>query len=204
MTGRPPVRTSRRGRPPSGESLSRADVVRAAAELADREGFTALSLAGVARVLGRHASSMYAHVGSLEELRTEVALLAATELADAVWAAVLGKVGAEALAAIAEQYLRYAASFPGRTASVAAVDPDNPEFAARMARLHEPLAAAFRSFGLDEAQAASAHRIFGATINGLVSTGGTAETDHAVELFVTALSTGAWPARPPRTGRARR
>ena len=198
-----PSRPPRRGRPPSGESLTRADVVRAAAELVDREGWSALSLAAVARVLGRHASSMYAHVGSLDELRTEIGLLAAQELADAVWAAVLGKVGGEALSAIAEEYRRYAAACPGRTASLAAVDPDQPEFAARMMRLHQPLAATFRSFGLDDEQASSAHRIFGATINGLVSTGGTAETGHAVELFVAAMATGTWPSTTP-TPKARR
>ncbi len=180
------------------------DVVRAAADLVDREGWNALSLAKVARVLGRHASSMYAHVRSLDELRTEIGRLAADELADAVWSAALGKVGAPALAAIAAEYRRYATTCPGRTASLAAVDPADPEFAARMMRLHQPLAATFRSFGLDDEQASSAHRIFGATINGLVSTGGTAETDSAVELFVAALSTGTWPARPAkrrRTGR---
>ena len=195
---------ARRGRPPVGESLSRADVVRAAAELVDREGWNALSLAKVARVLGRHASSMYAHVRSLEELRTEIGVLAAEELADAVWAAVLGKVGAPALSAIAAEYRRYATTCPGRTASLAAVDPANPEFAARMMRLHQPLAATFRSFGLDDEQAAAAHRIFGATINGLVSTGGTAETGHAVELFVTAMSTGTWPAPPAKPRRRTR
>jgi hypothetical protein len=62
-----------------------------------------------------------------------------------------------------------------------------------MARLHEPLAATFRSFGLDEPQAASAHQIFGATINGLVNTGGADELDQAVALFVVAMSTGTWP-----------
>src|SRR5581483_10611955 len=184
----------RRGRPPSGESLSRDDVIRAAADLVDREGWAALSLAGVARDLGKHATSMYAHVTGLDDLRHGIACLAAVELADRIWSATIGKVGTAALGAIAREYQTFATTHPGRTASLAAVDREEPEFAARMVRLHEPLAATFRSFGLDEDQARSAHQIFGATINGLVNTGGAEEVEHAVALFVVAMSTGDWPA----------
>jgi len=183
----------RRGRPPSGESLARDDVVRAAADLVDREGWASLSLARLARQLGRHATSLYAHVEGLDHLRKEVSLLAADELADRVWSATIGKVGAEALTAIAVEYRSYAAAHPGRTASLSAIDRDDPDFAARMKRLHEPLAATFRSFGLDDAQASSAHQIFGATINGLVNTGGADELGRAVALFVAAMSTNDWP-----------
>jgi AcrR family transcriptional regulator len=200
----------RRGRPPSGESLGRDDVVRAAADLVDREGWPALTLARLARELGRHATSMYAHVRGIDDLRTSVALLAAGELADRIWSAALGKVGADALAAIAREYRTYAVDHPGRTAALSTVDRDAAEAAAPMARLHEPLAATFRSFGLNDAQAASAHQIFGATINGLVATGGAGELDRAVALFVVAMATGAWPgesasaADPPRRDRGAR
>src|SRR4029453_4987075 len=80
-----PAPAPRRGRPPSGESLARHDVVRAAADLVDREGWPALSLAGVARELGRHATSMYAHLRGIDDLRQAIALLAVDELADGVW-----------------------------------------------------------------------------------------------------------------------
>jgi AcrR family transcriptional regulator len=186
----------RRGRPPSGESLGRDDLVRAAADLVDREGWAALTLARLARELGRHATSMYAHVRGIDDLRMGIALLAADELADRIWSAAIGKIGADALAAIALEYRSYAAAHPGRTAALSAIDRDAPEAAVPMARLHEPLAATFRSFGLNDAQAASAHQIFGATINGLVNTGGADELDRAVALFVVAMSTAAWPADP--------
>ena len=188
----------RRGRPPLGESLDRDEVVRAAADLVDREGWAALSLARLARVLGRHSTSMYAHVSGVDDLRKGVSCLAAEELADQVWSAVIGRVGAEALRAIARAYRSYATQHPGRTASLAATDRDDPDFTPRMARLHTPIAATFRSLGLDEAQCAVAHRIFGAMVNGLVNTGGTEELDHAVDLFIVAISTREWPvARDP-------
>ena len=169
-------------------------MVRAAADLADREGWSVLSLARVARELGRHATSMYAHLRGIDDLRTAIALLAVNELADRVWTAALGRVGADALGAIAREYGSYAAAHPGRTTALSGIDRSDPAAAAPLARLHEPLAVTFGSFGLDEARAAVAHQIFGATINGLVNTGGTAELDEAVALFVVALSTGAWPA----------
>ena len=183
----------RRGRPPAGESLRRGDVVGAAAELVDREGWDALTLARLARELGRHASSMYAHVAGLDGLRKEISLLAADELAERVWSATIGKVGPEALTAIAHVYREYADAHPGRTASLSAISEHDPDFAPRMARVHEPIAATFRSFGLDEADADSAHRIFGAMINGLVRTHGADELQPAVDLFVVAMSTGSWP-----------
>lgn len=195
MAGRTRV-AARRGRPPSGESLGRDEVVRAAADLVDQHGWSTLTLAGLARQLGRHATSMYAHVSGLDDLRKGISLLTAEELSDKVWSAAIGKVGPEALAAIAREYRSYAEAHPGRTASLAAIDRDDPDFATRMARLHEPLAATFRSFGLNEEQCASAHQIFGATINGLVGTGGADELDQAVALFVVALSTRSWPAGP--------
>jgi AcrR family transcriptional regulator len=171
-------------------------VVRAAADLADREGWDALSLAGVAREVGRHATSMYAHLRGIDDLRAAVALLAVGELADRVWTTTIGKVGPDALAAIAREYRSYAQEHPGRTAALSSIDTDDPDTLAPLARLHQPIAATFRSFGLDEAQAAIAHKVFGATINGLVATGGADELTQAVNLFVIAMSTGNWPIAP--------
>jgi len=196
MAGPRPARSrarTRRGRPPGAEALGRDDVVRAAADLVDREGWAALSLARVARELGRHATSMYAHLRGIDDLRAAIALRAVDELAAEVWPAALGKVGADALGAIGREYHAFATAHPGRTAALSSIDPSDPAAAEALARLHEPLAATFRSFGLDDEQAASAHRIFGATINGLVTTGGTGELDRTVALFVVALSTGTWP-----------
>jgi AcrR family transcriptional regulator len=191
----PSPTAARRGRPPKGQAIGRDEVVRAAADLVDHDGWASLTLARLARSLGLHATSMYAHVTGLDDLRKGISLLAAEEISDRVRSAAIGRVGAEALSAIAVEYRDYAARHPGRTASLSAIDRNDPDFAARMARAHEPLAAAFRSFGLDEEQSASAHQIFGATINGLVNTGGSDELQCAVNLFVVAMSVGGWPAR---------
>jgi AcrR family transcriptional regulator len=174
-------------------SVDRSAIVAAAADIVDREGWHALTLSDVARALGRHPSSMYAHVTSLDDLRHEIALLAVDELAEAVWRAALGKVGTEALSAIAQEYRQYAERYPGRTTSLSAVDVNEPTFAAKAARLHEPLAVTFASFGLSEEQGLVAHRVFGATVDGLVRTGASKDLHQAVDVFVKAIGTGEWP-----------
>ena len=174
-------------------TVVRAAIVAAAADIVDREGWRALTLSDVARALGRHPSSMYAHVTNLDDLRQEIALLAMDELADAVWRAALGKVGADALRAIAEEYRQYAERYPGRTTSLSSVDENEPAYAARAERLHEPLAATFASFGLTHEQGLVAHRVFGATVDGLVRTGASKDLEQAVDVFVKAIGTGDWP-----------
>jgi hypothetical protein len=80
---------------------------------------------------------------------------------------------------------------------VAEPDPDDVEFRARATRLAEPVRAVFRSFGLDEAHAAVAHRVFSATVNGFARPAAKADVDdfhQAVALFVEGLSSGRWPA----------
>ncbi|MCX5214110.1 TetR/AcrR family transcriptional regulator C-terminal domain-containing protein [Kitasatospora sp. NBC_00240] len=84
--GEPPARASRRtdhaplpapgpeqetgpeSQPESDQELTRARIVRAAVEIVDAEGLTALSMRGVAARLGVAAMSPYRYVGSKEEL----------------------------------------------------------------------------------------------------------------------------------------
>ena len=174
--------------------MDRSEIIERAADFVDREGWDALSLSRLARETERHPSSMYSHVTGLPDLQRAISVLAATELADAVWRASLGKTSEDALEAIAAEYGAFAEHHPGRTAALAAVDEDDPEFAAAAAHLHEPLRAAFASFGLDDDQAATAHRLFGALIHGLVRTRATSALREAVALFVAAMTTGGWPA----------
>jgi AcrR family transcriptional regulator len=176
--------------------LDRDAVVRAAADLADREGWAAMTLSQVAKDVDRHVTSLYAHVDSLAGLRRAIALLALEELSDNVWRAALGKVKGDALQAIAEEYRAYAIAYPGRTAAIIAEhDTTDSELAAKGTRLAEPVRATLRSFGLDDRRVAVAHHAFSATVDGFVHTGrGKDDFDQAVALFVLGLSSGAWPA----------
>jgi len=187
----------------AGPFLDKATLVRAAADLADRDGWSRLTLSGAALAVDRHVSSLYTHVDGLDALRREVALLALDELADEVWRAALGRSGGDALAAIATVERDFSRAHHGRIAAINAhAGSDDPEFHSRGARLAEPIRATLAGFGLDDAQVAIAHRVFSAAVRGLSqapaeTAGDRRVADDAltqtVELFVTALGSGSWP-----------
>jgi AcrR family transcriptional regulator len=108
-------------------SLNRAAVVRAAAELVNAEGAQALTINRLARELGIQPPSLYNHIGSLEDLRYELALLNALRLADRLAEAAIGKSGTELYIAIAHSYRSYIKEFPGLYLSTLRVsNPESP------------------------------------------------------------------------------
>ena len=77
---------------------------------------------------------------------------------------------------------------------------NNAEFTTQAKRIALPIRTVLASYGLDERQVVIAHRVFSATVRGLIEPGtplGTADDDVAlrasVTLFVTALESGVWP-----------
>ena len=197
----------------TGPYLDRDALIAAAAELADAKGWNELTMSKVAEVVNRHVSSLYSHVDDLDALRREVVLLAVTEIGDVVWQACLGRSGADALAAIAEAERNFARLHPGRMAALRShLGVDDYEFKNRALRIALPIRTVLASFGLNEQQVAVAHRVFSATVRGLVEPGtplSTADDDIALQatvtLFVTALESGNWPTvekGPPLGGSA--
>jgi len=191
--------------PPKASSayLDKATLVKVAADIADRDGWSKLTLSQVAKEVDRHVTSLYAHVDGLDALRREVTMLALEELADEVWKAALGRTREEALVAIAAVERAYARKHPGRnTAMVTHTRFDDEELRVRGLRLAEPIRATLRSFGLDEDQIVQAHSVFSCALRGLILAEITDtfpfndldEThEQLIRLFVLALSTGRWP-----------
>jgi AcrR family transcriptional regulator len=189
----------------AGPYLDKVTLVRVAADVADRDGWSKLTLSKVAKEVNRHVTSLYAHVDGLDALRREVALLALAELADEVWKAALGRSRDEALVAIAGVERAYARKHPGRNTAMATyARSDDEELRARGLRLAEPIRATFRSFGLDEDQITLAHSVFSSALRGLVLAEITEtfpfhdldEThEQLIGLFVVALATGSWPGK---------
>ena len=112
-------------------------VVREAADLADEIGYDALTLTAVATRLNVAVPSLYKHVGSLDDLRRGVALVAVEELGTAIRAAIdeaearrassgPGRGGDERnsdIRAVATAYRRYALDHPGRYAATVRAAP---------------------------------------------------------------------------------
>src|SRR4030088_3423738 len=128
-------------------------VIAMAADIADHEGWAAVTLSRVARAVDRHVTSMYSHVDSVAALRRGVALLAATEMAELLWGAALGRSREDALHAIADVYRSYPRDHPGRGEALLTYRGwEDDELHVQAMRMSDPLRATLRSFGLDDTQ----------------------------------------------------
>lgn len=136
-------------------------LVDAAGEMADAEGFAALTLAAMARRFGVQLASLYAHVRNADDLKAQVALEGLGMLADRVDEAIAGWAGAEAIIALGEVHRQFAIEHPGLFE--AARFPLSAEQAAGSGgmRISRAMLAALRGFDLDGADSVHAVRILG-------------------------------------------
>jgi AcrR family transcriptional regulator len=150
--------------------LSTASVVTAAAALADAHGLDGLTLARVAESVGVRTPSLYNHVGSLEDVRRGVALVALRELADALRDAAVGRAGDDALVAMADAYRDYARRHPGRYAATQrAPASGDDEIAAASAAAVDVVLAVLRGYGLEGDDAIHAARAVRSALHGFVT-----------------------------------
>ena len=134
--------------------LGPASVTEAGAALADEVGFDQLSMGLLADRLGVRTPALYNHVTSQAHLVHRIAILAATELADAIREATQGRAGRDALAAGAQAMRMYVREHPGRYAAGNAArltGPDDPLMAAA-GRVIASWAAMLRGYRLDPDQ----------------------------------------------------
>jgi AcrR family transcriptional regulator len=109
--------------------LSTADVVAAAAAMADEAGYGAVALAPLAARLRVKPPALYKHVESLGDLRHRIAALAVAELAEVLRDALQGKAGQQALEAMFTAFREYVAAHPGRYSATVGAEfhgPDDP------------------------------------------------------------------------------
>jgi AcrR family transcriptional regulator len=146
--------------------LSPAVVARAAAELIDRDGPAALTLAGVADSLGVRSPSLYKHVDGLAGLERLVALDGLGQLVESCRTALLGRSGADGLRAMSEAYRAFAVAHPGVYPLTQVARPGDAEFQATTGRLMEAVAALLAGFGVPEAELIHATRMVRCTLHG--------------------------------------
>jgi AcrR family transcriptional regulator len=150
--------------------LSRATVVASGADLADKSGWEALTLAALAEQLGVRQPSLYKHVAGFAALRREIQLLALRELQTVTAQAAVGRSGTDAVEAIALAYRGYAKAHPGRyAASVLAPPADDPDLAEAAAVLLGTVTAVLDGFGLHASDAIDAVRGLRALMHGFVT-----------------------------------
>ncbi len=150
--------------------LSRSVVIAEAAELVDEVGWDQLTMAGVADRLGVRLPSLYKHIGSLDDLRRGIGLLALAELRDTLGSAAIGRAGPDALREVALAYGAYARAHPGRyAATIAAPGPGEDERAALAERILQIVFAVLAGYGLAGDDAVHATRVLRAALHGFVT-----------------------------------
>ncbi|OEV12768.1 TetR family transcriptional regulator [Streptomyces sp. Amel2xB2] len=143
-------------------------LTRAGAELADEEGFAQVTVSALARRFDVKVASLYSHVRNSQDLRTRIALLALEEMADRGSAALEGRAGKDALAALADVYRDYAREHPGRYAAAQLrLDPETAAASAgvRHARMTR---AVLRGYDLTEPDQTHAVRLLGSVFHGYI------------------------------------
>lgn len=126
--------------------LSRADIVRAALQLADRDGLDGVSIRNVATQLGTRPMTLYSHVRSKDDL---VALMLNEASIDFVAPRPLPRDWREALQLIAQHAFRAYVRHPWMLQALSRGAPAGPN----LLRRAEQLASVVNEFGLDPAEA---------------------------------------------------
>lgn len=150
--------------------LDRAQVVAAAAALADEYGFEQVTLAQVAKQVGVQLPSLYNHINGLAGLRDALALLALHELLAVVRNAAVGRSGAAAVIAVAQAYRAYVLAHPGRyAATVRAPASDAHEYRQTAQATIDVFLAILAPYGFDDQQAIHAMRGLRSIVHGFAT-----------------------------------
>lgn len=146
-------------------------VTEAGAALVDEIGFASLSMGLLAERLGVRTPSLYKHVANQADLAHRIAVLAATELADAIRDATQGRAGSDALLAGAQAMRTFVKQHPGRYAAgnaARATGPEDPLIPA-VERLFTSWAAMLRGYRLDPAQEIHGLRMIRSILHGFAT-----------------------------------
>ena len=150
--------------------ITRDQVLEAAAEIADRDGLDALSLASVASALGVRSPSLYSHVDGLAGIRRQLSIHASDLLTAELTEASADLESTEALTAIATQMRAFARRHPCLYASFlpAPTADQDPEVAAALARPVSVVATVLARMGIDAEAAIPLIRALRASVHGFV------------------------------------
>ncbi len=172
-------------------------VVRAAAKIADDQGWDALTLARVAAKLRIRPPSLYNHVGGLEGLRRELKLLALRDLNSALGRATIGKSRDDAVSGLAAAYRAFVKRHPGIYAATMVAAPRNDSsLEAAGDEVVATCLSVLSGYGLDRREGLHALRAVRSAVHGFVAletAGGFGiplDVDKSFDWLVSALLTG--------------
>jgi AcrR family transcriptional regulator len=195
--------------------LTKDKVIAAAAELADRNGADALTLAALAAKLRVKPPSLFNHISGMTALRRDLRVLALKELGDALAAAAIGRSRGDATRALGHAYRQFVKQRPGIYAETVRADDDSrdAEVGALAARIVAICVSALAGYGLRPRQEIHAIRTLRSLAHGFATLeigGGFGmpiaiddSYDWMLETFIRGLEAGQIPARKRERARAR-
>jgi AcrR family transcriptional regulator len=150
--------------------IDRDAIVRAAAKIADEDGWDALTLARVAKKLRVRPPSLYNHVGGLEGLRRELRLLVMRELNAALSRATIGKSRDDAVRGLAAAYRAFVKRHRGTYAATMVAAPKaDPALEASAGQVVETCLSVLSGYRLDRRQGLHAVRAMRSAVHGFAA-----------------------------------
>jgi AcrR family transcriptional regulator len=147
--------------------LTQAQIVDAAAELADHKGLHQFTLKEVADQLGVRTPSLYNHVEGMEALQRGLRLYAVKELMGRLQRNAVGRSGLDALRAIVIAEREFAQQRPGLFAAMQrSFESEDKELKVASWSLLELVLAALNSYGLQGVQGIHAARAVRSALTG--------------------------------------
>jgi AcrR family transcriptional regulator len=169
-------------------------IIRKAAELADKDGLSALSMAALAAYLGVRTPALYHYFAGLTGLRRELSLLGIREGTMRMGRAVMGRAGDDAVLALAYALRDFANEHPGLyEAASRAPDPEDSEWQAAGREVVEVMIRALSAYHLPHDTARHVVRMLRSIVHGYVSLehiggfGLPGEVDETLRSLLTAL-----------------
>lgn len=145
-------------------------LLNAAAELADAEGFEAVTLATLAQKLKIRPPSLYNHVAGLPQLRSLLAHRGLEELAVRLEGEVAGLSGDDAVRAFSRAYLSFAREHPGLYQALQAAPSPGDELLEQAGeRVLEQIYRTMDGYGLSGDSAVHAVRTIRSLLHGFVT-----------------------------------
>lgn len=159
--------------------LDREDVLKAAEELVDRDGWRNLTMAALAAELGVKPSSLYNHVKNLSSVLDDIRIRAFGMLNEAFVRAAVGRSGARGLRALADAMWTYARTYPSRYDLAMRLGGDRGDFLRVAAEKGDALGAIVDSYGLEGSSVELQFTVF-AALHGVIELANNGVTDGVV------------------------
>lgn len=150
--------------------LDSKQVLEVAADLANQEGYEAVTLANVAKKLQIRTPSLYNHIDGLPDLRQKLAIYGIEKMYNQMVQAVIGKSRDEAVRDLAQAYVDFAKQHPGLyEASFRAPDPLASDFQHAGDAVVQLILQVFQGYQLEGDRALHMVRSLRSMLHGFVS-----------------------------------